>query len=123
MYSEHAVSTLMPYVTGTYRDGAALDQHLTRTVVEVGRIIGGILGCLPSDSSLAWWAAKAGTPAVAGTRAAVHVLPDGRTGFGLGPARGVIETVGDRLVIVRHPHPDRYTGVYLLPTIEYGGLL
>lgn len=123
MYSEHAIARVLPYVATTFSRGGDLDQVLTRTVVEIGRILGPDLGCPPADASVAWWARKAGTPAAAGTRGAVHLLPDGRVGLGLGAGRGVVETAGDRLAIVERPEPGRYAGAYYMPTITYGGLL
>jgi len=123
MYSEHAVAALLRLVAGTYRTGAEVDETRGRVTVSVGRHLGAELGALPTDASLGFLAERFGSPAPPMTRAAVHVLADGRTGFGLGPTRGVIESAGDHLVVITQPEADRYTGVWRLPTIEYGGLL
>lgn len=123
MYSEHLIAELLRYTTGSYRTGDDLDQTIDRIVVTIGRITGRPLGTLPTDASLGWWSTAYGDPAPIGTRAAIHVLRDGRVGVGLGPTRGVIETAGDHLTVVTHPNPTRYTGAYKLPLIHYGGLI
>lgn len=123
MYSEHLLADLLALAQGWYVKGTDLDQDLTRVTVELGRLIGPDLGYTPTDASLAWWARRTGTPAPVLTRGAIHLNRDGRTGIGLGPGRGVLETRGDRLVRVRTPEPGRYLAAYRLPTIEYGGLL
>lgn len=123
MYSEHLVADLMELVQGSYWTGTELDRELTRVTTSVGRILGPDLGTNPSDASLAWYASRWGTPAPPLTRAAIHVLVDGRIGFGLGTGRGVIESGGHHLVVVMNPEPGRYPQVWKLPTIHYGGLI
>lgn len=123
MYSEHLTAILLPLIQRNYYYGYELDQTLTRVTVSVGRILGPDLGCDPSDASLAWFAQQFGTPAALYSRASIHVLQDGRTGFGLGPGRGVIETAGDELALVTNPRPDRYTGAWRFPHVNYGGLI
>lgn len=123
MYSEHIVATLLDLVQRSYYYGYELDRDLTRTTVQIGKILGPDLGAQPSDQSLAWHAQKFGTPAPIGTRAAVHVLTDGRIGIGLGSGRGIIETTGGELALLTNPEPGRYSGAWRHPTIEYGGLL
>lgn len=123
MYSEHLIAALLGLVAETYPDGASLDYVKGAPQVQVGKIIGPDVGSEPADSYLAWWAEIVGEPVAPGTRAAVHILPDRWTGIGLGGDRGVIESTGEHLGVVAHPEDDRYTGVYRLPTIQYGGLL
>ena len=123
MYSEHIVATLLDHVQRTYYYGYELDSDLTRTIVDVGRLVGPDLGCSPSDKSLAWFVQQFGTPVPLGTRAAFHILGDGRVGLGLGSGRGVIETAGYELALVTAPETGRYTGAWKLPNIDYGGLI
>lgn len=123
MYSEHLIASLQRLVQGRFPTGADLDAVRGRPVVQVGRVIGPSLGYRPSDASLGWQARTTGAPAPHGTRAAVHTLPSGLVAIGLGQGRGMIETVGDRLVVVARPEPGRYTGAWRLPTVQYGGLV
>lgn len=123
MYSEHLIAYLLRFTQGTVPTGASVDKIRTRPVVTLGRIIGPDLGIRPHENALRRLTATTGVPAHIGTRAAIHLLPDGRCGFGLGGNRGVIESTGERLVIVASPEPGRYTSAWRLPAIEYGGLL
>lgn len=123
MYSEHIVADLLSLIQRTYYYGYELDVELTRTVVSIGRLLGPDLGCEPSDLALSWFLQRFGTPAALGSRASFHILHDNRIGLGLGPRRGIIETAGDSLALVTNPEPDRYTGAWRLPNIEYGGLI
>jgi hypothetical protein len=123
MYSEHVVAILLSYARGAYPTGDAIDSVQERRVVEIGRLLGPELGVDPSDKALGWFASAYGTAVPLRTRAAVHILPDGRVGFGLGHTRGVIESTGGHLTIVTNPEPGRYLSAWRLPTIEYGGLI
>lgn len=123
MYSEHIVATLLDLTQRSYYYGYELDRDLTRITVSVGRILGPDLGCEPSDGALSWYCQRFGTPAALGSRASFHVLRDSRVGVGLGPGRGVIETVGPELAIVSSPETGRYTGAWRLPNVEHGGLI
>lgn len=123
MYQEHIIGTLLDLVQGSRYTGGDVDAGLGRVTVEIGAIIGPLLGYRPSDAALNWHARTTGTPVPPGTRGAVHTLPDGRAAVGLGAGRGVLETAGDELVTVTQLDPSRYTGAWRLPTIEYGGLI
>ena len=124
MYSEHVIAELVRLVDGSFATGKELDSQLGRVTVQVGRVIGTTVGApRPTDISLTWWASRKGTPVPVGTRGAVHVLPDSRTGMGLGPSRGVVESAGGRLVTVKNPESNRYVGAYKLPGVSYGGLI
>jgi len=123
MYSEHLIAELVRLVDHHYVTGAELDANLSRPVVQVGKIIGPLVGSRPSDIALTWWASMKGTEVPVGTRGAVHLLADSRTGLGLGNGRGVVESDGERVVIVNRPDPSRYIAAYRLPGVSYGGLL
>lgn len=123
VYSEHFIASLQTLVQGAYPTGEDVDAVRTRVVVRIGGVVGAALGYRPSDAALAWQARTTGVPAPPGTRAAIHILPNGLVAVGLGPGRGMIETTGDRLVTVAYTNPARYTGAWRLPTIQYGGLI
>ena len=123
MYSEHLIAILVRHAATHYDTGAELDAELGRPVVQIGRIVGPDIGSNPSDGHLSWFTQKVGTKVAVGTRAAIHILPGKRVGVGLGPRRGVIESTGDHLALVRNPEPGRYLGAYTIPTIQYGGLV
>lgn len=123
MYSEHLVAAVLRFTVDHFDSGSALDAVSGRHVVQIAGIIGTDLGCAPQDQDVAWWAAKVGTTVGAQSRAAIHVLPGNRLGVGLGAGRGVVESTGDRLAVVHRPEEGRYTGVYRVPGVEYGGLL
>lgn len=123
VYSEHLIAALLPITALTYPTGGDLDADLTRQVVTIGRVLGVDLGCVPSDPGLVWFTRTYGTVTEMGSRAAVHLLPDGRTGIGLGTGRGIIESRGDGLALIQYIDPDRYTAAYRLPNIAYGGLI
>lgn len=123
MYSEMLVAHLLRLVRDRYGDPAAVDAAAARPIITVGRIAGPHLGYPPTDAALAWEAVHKGEPAGVGTRAAVHLLGDGRCALGLGRGRGLVECGGDRLVHLTTLHPGRYESAWYLPGVYYGGLI